>query len=382
MSESQSLRWGDRAQFHAARLAGRMPPRVLHVLAGGPPSTVDGSVLDDQLHLGLEFYNRKPNRRPFDVVARREEGRRAAGIMAGRPVPVREVRELTLDGPGGPLPARHYVPFGHGLDSPEPLLVWFHGGGFVLGDLETADQPARMLCRHGDLNVLSVEYRLAPEHPFPAAVDDAVAAFDWARRNVAVLGADPTRVAVGGDSAGGNLAAVVAQQRRGPRGPAAQLLAYPATDMVTRYPSIDQFADGYFLTEADTTWFLDHYAAGHDRTDPRLSPLMAHDLTGVASALVATAAFDVLRDNGEAYARALRASRVPVVLRRVPRLIHGFLNTVGINRGAREAAVGIATSFRTVLELADPLARSRVSPPGRATTGRHASAGRQDILEG
>jgi acetyl esterase len=152
--------------------------------------------------------------------------------------------------------------------------------------------------------------------------------------------------------------------------------------MVTRYPSIDQFADGYFLTEADTTWFLDHYAGDHDRTDPRLSPLMAHDLTGVASALVATAAFDVLRDNGEAYARALRASDVPVVLRRVPRLIHGFLNTVGINRAAREAAVGIATSFRTVLELADPLARSRETPADRVVTGRHASRRRKDVVEG
>lgn len=354
------MRLGDRAQFLAARMAGRMPPRLLHVLAGGPPTAVDGSVLDDQLHLGLEFWNRRAGQRPFDVAQRREDTRRTSMIMAGPPVPVREVREVTIDGPGGALPARLYVPFGHGLGSPEPLLVWFHGGGFVLGDLESADQPARMLCRHGDLNVLSVDYRLAPEHPFPAAVNDAVAAFDWARRNVAALGADPTRVAVGGDSAGGNLAAVVAQQRRGSRGPSAQLLAYPATDMVTRYPSIDQFADGYFLTEADTTWFLDHYAAGHDRTDPRMSPLMAHDLASVCSALVVTAAFDVLRDNGEAYARALREAGVPVVLRRVPRLIHGFLNTVGINRGAREAAVGVATSFRTVLELADPLAQSRL----------------------
>jgi acetyl esterase len=351
------MRVGDRAQYHAARLAGRIPPRVLHVLAGGPPTTIDGSVLDDQLHLGLEFWNRRPNRRPEDVTQRREEARRTGRIMSGRPVPVREVHDLTIDGADEPIRARHYVPFGHGLNSPEPLLVWLHGGGFVVGDLDTADQPARMLCRHGDLNVLSVEYRLAPEFPFPAAVDDAVAAFDWARRHVRDLGADPTRVAVGGDSAGGNLAAVVAQSRRGPEGPAAQLLVYPATDMVTRYPSTDQFSDGYFLTEADTNWFLDHYAAAHDRRDPRLSPLLATDLTSLAPAMVVTAAFDVLRDNAEAYARAMREAGVPVVLRRVPRLIHGFLNAVGINQAAREAGVGIATAFRTMLELSDPLTR-------------------------
>ena len=320
---------------------------------------VDGSVLDDQLHLGLQFWNRRPDRRPTAVADRRQETRRTAAIMSGPAVPVKDVRSLTIDGGDGSLAARHYVPFGHGLNSPEPLLVWFHGGGFVLGDLDTADQPARMLCRHGDLNVLSVDYRLAPENPFPAAVEDAVAALDWAMAHVDELGADPTRVAVGGDSAGGNLAAVAALQRRGPGGPAAQLLVYPATDMVTRYPSIDRFADGYFLTEADTDWFMDHYAGDADRSDPRMSPLLADDLRGIAPAMVVTAAFDVLRDNGEAYAHEMRESGVPVVLRRVPRLIHGFFNTVGINRAAYEATVGVATGFRTMLELSEPLSQSR-----------------------
>jgi acetyl esterase len=350
---------GDRAQYRAARMAGWAPARLLHVLAGGPPGVVDGSVLDDQLHLGLRFWNRNPGRRPTDVAERREETRRSSAIMSGPPTPVRAVHDITITGADGPLAARHYVPFGHGLNSPQPLLVWFHGGGFVLGDLDTADQPARMLCRHGDLNVLSVDYRLAPEHPFPAAPDDATAAFDWARANVRELGADPTRVAVGGDSAGATLAAVVCQDRRGDDGPAAQLLAYPAADMVTRFPSIDQFSDGYFLTEADTTWFIDHYAGDTDRRHPRLSPLLADDLSGLAPAMVVTAAFDVLRDNGEAYARAMRAVGVPVVLRRVPRLIHGFFNTVGINRAANDATIGVATSFRTMLELAGPLRSSR-----------------------
>ncbi len=346
---------GDRVQYLAAKTAGRLPARLLHVMAGGSPTQVDGSVLDDQLHLGLKFWNAKSERRATEVADRRAETRRSSAIMAGPPVPVRDVRALTIDGDDGSLAARHYVPFGHGLNSPEPLLVWFHGGGFVLGDLDTADQPSRMLCRHGDLNVLSVDYRLAPENPFPAAVDDAVAALAWAQANAERLGADPTRVSVGGDSAGGNIAAVAAQLRREEGPPAAQLLVYPATDMVTRYPSIDQFADGYFLTEADTSWFIDHYAGDADRSDPRLSPLLADDLSGLAPAMVVTAAFDVLRDNGEAYAHAMREAGVPVVLRRVPRLIHGFANTVGINRAAYEATVGVATAFRTMLELSEPL---------------------------
>lgn len=345
----------DRLQYLGAKTAGRLPARLLHVLAGGSPLEVDGSVLDDQLHLGLRFWNSKPDRRPQEVAPRRAETRRTSAIMAGPPVTVRDVRALSVDGAAGLLSARLYVPFGHGLNSPEPMLVWFHGGGFVVGDLDTADQPARMLCRHGDLNVLSVDYRLAPEYPFPAAVEDAVAVLDWAGAHAEALGADPTRVAVGGDSAGGNLAAVAAQQRRGPTGPAAQLLAYPPTDMVNRYPSIDRFSDGYFLTEADTDWYLDHYAGGADRADPRMSPLLADDLSGLAPAMVVTAAFDVLRDNGEAYAYAMRAAGVPVVLRRVPRLVHGFVNTVGINRAAYEATVGIATGFRTMLELSQPL---------------------------
>lgn len=356
---------GDRVRYHAARLAGRLPARFLHLLAGGPPGAVDGSVLDDQLHLAVEFRNRRYADRPEDVEGRRAETRRTSAIMAGPPVPVAAVHDLTIDGGSGPRRARWYSPFGHGLNSPEPLLVWFHGGGFVVGDLDTADQPARMLCRHGDLNVLSVDYRLAPENPFPAAVEDAIAALRWARAHVSDLGADPSRVAVGGDSAGGNLAAVVAQQTRGDGGPDAQLLVYPATDMVRRYRSQDQFSNGYFLTEADTTWYIDHYAADADRADPRMSPLLAPDLSGLAPAMVVTAAFDVLRDNGEQYARAMRDAGVPVVLRRVPRLIHGFANTVGINRAAHEATVGVATAFRTMLELSEPLTGASGAGPGR-----------------
>jgi acetyl esterase len=350
VAERWDLPLADRAQFLAARVAGMLPERALHLLAGGAPGAVDGSVLDDQIHFGLAVWGRFAEK-PQDVAQRREASRRTARLMAGRPVPVLAVRDLQVDGAAGRLWARHYTPMGHGLARPAPLLVWFHGGGFVVGDLDGADQPCRMLCRYADLHVLSVEYRLAPEHPFPAAVDDAMAAFEWALDHAAELGADPTRVAVGGDSAGGNLAAVVAQQARQRRPPAAQLLVYPATDLAHRLPSVDQFADGYFLTDADITWYRDVYAADADRTDPRMSPLLADDLAGLPPALVVTAAFDVLRDHGEQYAVAMQQAGNAVVLRRVPRLIHGFLNTTGINRASYEAAVGIASSWRTLLEL-------------------------------
>jgi acetyl esterase len=317
---------------------------------------VDGSVLDDQIHLGLAVWQRFHLEPEHDVAARREVSRRTAALMAGPAVPVRAVHDLEIDGADGPLRARHYVPFPHGHASPAPLLVWFHGGGFVVGDLDTADQPCRMLCRYADVHVLSVDYRRAPEHPFPAAVDDAAAAFAWALDHADDLGADPAQVAVGGDSAGGNLAAVVAQQTRHARPPVAQLLIYPPTDLENRLPSVDRFADGYFLTDAEATWYRDVYAGDADRTDPRMSPLLAPDISGLAPALVVTAAFDLLRDHGEAYARALQQAGTPVVLRRVPRLIHGFLNTTGVNRASYEAVVGIASAWRTTLALADALA--------------------------
>jgi acetyl esterase len=366
VAERWDLPLADRAQYLAARVAGLLPERALHLLAGGAPGAVDGSVLDDQIHLGLAVRGRFTEK-PQDVAERREASRRTARLMAGRPVPVLAVRDVQVDGAAGPLRARHYVPMSQGLARPAPLLVWFHGGGFVVGDLDSADQPCRMLCRYADLHVLSVDYRLAPEHVFPAAVDDGLAAFEWALEHAAELGADPTRVTVGGDSAGGNLAAVVAQQTRQRRPPAAQLLVYPATDLAHRLPSVDQFADGYFLTDADITWYRDVYAAAADRTDPRMSPLLADDFAGLAPALVVTAAFDVLRDHGEQYAVALEQAGNPVVLRRVPRLIHGFLNTTGINRASYEAAVGIASSWRTLLELA-PLTTEepRAARPSRS----------------
>ncbi len=258
-----------------------------------------------------------------------EDGRRAMRAMTCdlvKPedaVPVKEVQEVTVPGGAGDRPARLYRPSGAG---PFPTTVFFHGGGFVIGDLDTHDQACRRLCRDARTVVLSVDYRLAPEHPFPAAVEDALAAVRWAADHLSELGGDD-RLAVGGDSAGGNLSAVVAQAM--PDRLTAQLLLYPAVDMAGDYPSRVENASGYFLDIEMMEWFFLHYvtdASGVDAQDPRLSPLHAPSCEGLPPAVVVTAEFDPLRDECEAYAEGLAAAGVEVVVERFDGLIHGFLD--------------------------------------------------------
>jgi acetyl esterase len=260
------------------------------------------------------------------------------------------VRDLTIDGAVGPLQARHYAPAAAAADA--PLLVYYHGGGFVIGDLDTHDAPCRMLCADGAQHVLSVAYRLAPEHPFPAAVDDALAAFRWARTHAASLGAGAARVTVGGDSAGGNLAAVVSQlAARAGDPPVAQLLVYPVTDGVERRPSDALFDEGWFLSQRDRRAFAAHYHGSVPVApgDARLAPLRAADLSGLPPALVVTAGFDILRDEGEAYAEALRAAGTPVRALRVRGFGHGFLHVATVLPGARRAMREVAAAWRALL---------------------------------
>jgi acetyl esterase len=261
-------------------------------------------------------------------------------------VQVGAVEDVTLPGPAGTLPARLYRPEG---DGPWPTTVYFHGGGFVIGDLDTHDQVCRRLCRDAETVVLSVGYRLAPEHPFPAAVDDSLAAARWAAEHLAVLGGDD-RLAVGGDSAGGNLSAVVAQAM--PDALRAQLLIYPATDMAGDHPSRTENAEGYFLELAMMEWFFVHYTTGVegvDPQDPRLSPLYAASLAGQPPAVLVTAEFDPLRDEGEAYADRLAEAGVLVERARYDGLIHGFVDMVAAAPAAEAALAETIGRFRKLL---------------------------------
>lgn len=255
-----------------------------------------------------------------------------------------EVRDTTIPGGAGELRARVYRP----AAGPLPTIVFFHGGGWVIGDLDTHDLTCRTLARDADAVVVSVDYRLAPEHPFPAAIEDALAATRWVADHEAELGGAGI-VAVGGDSAGGNLSAVVAQVFRDEgRDLAGQLLIYPATDISGDYPSLTENGEGYFLDTGTMGWFLEQYAAGADPADPRLSPLLG-DVTGVAPAVVVVAQFDPLRDSGTAYARKLEAAGVPVELRTFGGLIHGFVDMGRHSRGAQAAVDETFRLFRSVL---------------------------------
>ena len=341
-----------RAQQWAAQLLGALPPSIQVQLSRKPPVEIDGQTLapEVQLVLAVLALQREPPLETLSIADAREARRRLTAVYAGKPVPVESVRDLEIDGGDEtvPLRARHYAPPEPG--GPHPLLVFYHGGGFTYGDLDTHDGVCRVLCRHAGAHVLAVDYRLAPEHPFPAAVDDARAALRWAYANASRLGADPARVGVGGDSAGGNLAAVVSQlaARDGGPAPAIQLLIYPVTDVTTRRRSRELFAEGFLLTDPEMDWFEDNYL-GPARThagDPRASPLLAGDLSGLAPAYVVTAGFDPLRDEGEAYAWALREAGTPATLRRFPGFIHGFVNGAGVSRTARDALVEIAGATR------------------------------------
>jgi acetyl esterase/lipase len=343
-------RLGGRLRFRLARRLAALPPAWQLRLAGRGPVVRDGLTLDPGLQLLLALRRRRflPLETLTPAAARRRI-RWEAAAATGRPVPVRSVAGLTVDGPAGPLPARLYTPDEPG--GPHPLLLFLHGGGFVLCDLDTHDQACRLLCRQAGVQVLSVGYRLAPEHRFPAAVSDAWAALRWAAGNAARLGADPARLTVGGDSAGGNLAAVVAQRAAREGGPALalQLLIYPAVDRTMPYRSLELFADGFFLTRAEIAWFHRNYSSPEDHGDPRLSPIRGADLSGLAPALVVTAGFDPLRDEGEAYAAAMAAAGTEVRLRRHPGMLHGFVNMIDLSRSARAALVQVADEVRTML---------------------------------
>jgi acetyl esterase len=333
------------------RLACALPPGVQRLLAGRPPE-IDGQRLASDIHVLLRLAalggetSVTGGRDPEEA---RAENRQGTAIAAGPPIPLAAVRDVHILGPAGALPARLYTPRGIESGQAPPLLVYYHGGGWVIGDLDTHDSACRFLASRSGALVLSVAYRLAPEHPFPAAIDDAHAALRWASEHADSLGADPTRIAVGGDSAGGNLAAVVCHIARdeGEPAPALQLLIYPVTDGVGDLPSRKLFEDGFLLTKADMEWFEERYLAEPGLTmHPRVSVLHADDLSGLPPAYVTTAGFDPLRDEGEAYAERMRAAGVKVALRRHPGLVHGFAHLTAVSRSSRAAMLEVAGALR------------------------------------
>ena len=347
-----SLTFRQRLELRAARAMAALPPKAQVRLSGKPPVNIDGNTLEPEIQLSLAMLERQGARGYEEMTApeAREDMRLRTAVAAGLPLPVGAVRDLTIDGADGPLRARHYAPAEPG--GPHPLRVYVHGGGWVIGDLDTHDNPCRMLARHAGVHVLSVDYRMGPEHRFPAAVDDARAALRWAFAHAAELGADPARVCVGGDSAGGNLAAVVSWLATHDGGPAPvfQLLVYPVTDLSEKRRSHELFADGFLLTDAEMDWFRANYIASEDdRRDPRVSILRADDLSGLPPALVVTAGFDPLRDEGDAFAQALRDAGNVVAHRRFTGLIHGFFNMSGVSRVSRDAVVETAGATRALL---------------------------------
>jgi acetyl esterase len=329
-----------------------VPTRAVRLLAGGRSFTSYGNTLDPTLQLmlsGQRAVGINGLAVDADPVASRAQAREMARAFAGPQVHV-GVSDLSIPGPAGHIPVRHYCP---ATAEPAPLLVFYHGGGWTIGDLDTHDALCRLTCRDADIHVLAIDYRLAPEHPAPAAVDDAYAAFRWAHEHGGDLGAIPGNVAVGGDSAGGNLAAVVSQLARDDGGPmpVLQWLIYPRTDFTAQTRSHTLFADGFVLTKHDIEWFEAQYLGGSgiEPTDPRVSPLLAERLSGLPPALIAVAGFDPLRDEGERYAAALLAAGTAVDLRSMGSLTHAFANLFQLGGGSAVATTELISALRAHL---------------------------------
>ena len=277
------------------------------------------------------------------------DARRVTGSMFQAPPEkiekVFKIENRKIPGPAGSIPIRVYTPEGPG---PFPVLVFFHGGGWVICDLDSHDAPCRQLTNKAGCVTVSVDYRLAPEHKFPAGVEDCFAATKWVAENAKELNVDANRLAVGGDSAGGNLSAVISQLARDASGPkiALQLLIYPATEAELDTQSHKTFTD-YFLTRDDILWFWAHYLRGPaDRKDPRVAPALAKSFKGLPPALIITAEFDPLRDEGEAYGEKLRAAGVPVTISRYEGMIHGFVSMSDVLDKGKQAIDESAAALR------------------------------------
>jgi acetyl esterase len=273
-------------------------------------------------------------------------------LVGPKDVPIGKVQNLTMPGPGGELALRIYTPVAAKSEK-LPTLVFFHGGGYVIGDLDTHDGLCRMFANDANMRVIAVDYRLAPEHKFPAAIEDAYAALCWIEAHAADLGVDANHIAVGGDSAGGGLAAAAALTAKEKGAPkiAFQMLLFPVTQIGSKTKSLHEFAQGYFLELATLEWFYDHYGAASDvdRKDPRMSPLLAKDFAGLPPAYVMLAGFDPLHDEGMAYAEKLRAAGVSVAVADYSDLVHDFIYMQSVLPQAPEAVKAACGALKAAL---------------------------------
>jgi acetyl esterase len=334
-------------QAKAANLALRVPISWVNLLAGAP-ITVDGRTLDNRTQWLLELlaHSGDPPIERTSVADARLGYDIFMLQMGGRPVPTGFV-DRTIEGPGGRLRIRTYRPAGP-VTGLLPTILYFHGGGWVMGSLEGYDLVNRYFCARTGCALVAVDYRLAPEHKFPAAIDDAVTAFRWLSREASGLGLDPARIVVAGDSAGGNIAAVLARLVRAePHPPCLQWLMFPATDLGGATHSYQSCGEGFFVTRAAMEWFRGHYLNDlAEIDDPRVSPLRGADLSGLAPALVFTNGIDPLRDEGQAYADRMAAAGVKVVHREFDSLIHGFVGMRGALQAAARAMDDMVAGLR------------------------------------
>lgn len=334
----------------ALRIFGKTPQPILKQLARKAPVNAAGDTLAPEIAIALAAMNKIPGKDFIDVPV--AEGREMidaeAMLFADSFEPFAVEEDLLIPSKAGNIPATRYR---HRAEFSRGLMVYFHGGGWVLGSRVSNDSAARFLAVEAGIDVLVVDYRLAPEHPFPAAIDDALVAWDFAVEQAEHWGFNPRQLVIGGDSAGGNIAAVVSQLIKDREvQPALQVLLFPVTDLSRTTASYEEFAEGYFLTAAHMEWYINHYLADPaDATDPMASPLLAEDVSGVAPAFVAVAGFDVLRDEGIEYAKKLKRANVPTQLEREGELIHAFINITGVSPHARTATKKIARAIRDAL---------------------------------
>lgn len=354
-TSAQQFTVAQRLQRALLVLLSRLPAGAQRILAR-PATNTAGDTMAPDVALLMKLGESGPDYSDLPPVEARATTERDLALFASRIAPCAVEEELDL---GGGLLATRYSTGTPGRG----LVLFFHGGGFVIGSRASYTAPARMLAHGTGADVVSVEYRLAPEHPFPAAQDDALAAWQYVVDHAAAWGADPHRVVVAGESAGGNIAAVLCQQVRGEEvQPLLQVLIQPVTDLVDHRPSQDEFADSPALSAKQVAWFVGNYLpAGTDVADPRVSPYRASSLEGLPPAIVNLAGFDPLHDDGLAYATALLEAGVPTRVDREAGLVHGYLSYTAVSPSCRRATERLVASISTALDRTSSTATTKAS---------------------